>query len=190
MNNQQFAVRQRLHDVYTGELARISERIEVEWLKRAALLAESVSDKGPGQRFAELVRSGSCDSLLVNDAQGHLLYPVLPRPPADASEVEADEWLAARRLEHEQGDATAAAEAYAALFSKARQAEDVNLEARALMAQARCLARVGDRQKAVEILVKTLADAQRPETFPGGATPGVGRRPWGDGHGRSRGYGC
>ncbi|MGD0383372.1 MAG: HAMP domain-containing sensor histidine kinase [Thermoguttaceae bacterium] len=108
--------------------------------------------------FAQCVRSHWADSVICHDAQGRLIYPAPPVAPSDQMDEissSASDWSVARRLEYTANDPAAAAKAYATI---ARETNDVNLAARALQAQARCLVQSGDRQAAVELITGALAD--------------------------------
>ena len=80
-------------------------------------------------------------------------YPTVLRALAGQARKEVE----TGRLEYELSDPGSAAAAYAEI---ARQAADVNLAARALQAQARCLVRAGKREAAIEMLAVALADPQ------------------------------
>jgi len=66
----------------------------------------------------------------------------------------APSWAAAQQLEFEQSDPQKAAGAYAAI---AAGAADVNVQAQALAAQARCLVKAGQKEQALKLLEAELA---------------------------------
>jgi len=70
-----------------------------------------------------------------------------------AEKADEEAWTKANHLEYAQQDPTAAAAAYGTIASKAT---DVASAARALQAQARCLARAGQIDEAIAILLDTL----------------------------------
>lgn len=155
VRNEQLAVRQRLLDVYRDRLQAAQPRIDEWWQARGRLLTR-VSGEGPGETFARLVTSGAADSVIVYGPDGRVAYP--NRPPAGAA-PQADEpsgWIQAEELEFASDRPAEAAAAYARL---AADAPDHNTAARALLAQARCLARSGEARRAVDILTNTLASS-------------------------------
>jgi len=156
MRNQEAAVRQKLEDVYRAQMVRARARLEEYWEAKVGVLAEDASDRTPAETFARLVRDGVCDGAIIYDESGQPAYPS-PILPAPADESATAEWTEAERLEYEEGDNVAAATAYAKI---AGTAETMSIAARALVAQARCLAKAGEKEAAIEILMTDLADAK------------------------------
>jgi len=91
--------------------------------------------------------------VVVYNRAGQLLYPRDVQPAAATQESEATGWAEARSLEFERRDPVAAAAAYAKI---AESGSTPNAAARALQARARCLAKAGRTQAAVEVLTQTL----------------------------------
>jgi len=156
MRNERLAVRQRLTQAYRQHALAAQEALEKHWLDKQRALAKA--DKLPAARiFAELVTSGVADSVVVYDKAGQLEYPLLEAPLAAEPDEPSSPWLAAGELEYQQRLPGKAAEAYATI---PREAKDRNLTARALRAQARCLAQAGRKHEAVVILTGPLASAE------------------------------
>ena len=167
MRNERLAVRQTLTEVYRGQLVSARGELEAYWQEKADRLADAESEveARPTVVFARLVRKGVCHSVIVCDAEGRVRYPGELPPMIDGQAAETTEWAQARRLEHALADPAAAAEAYAAI---AAGEPDKHVAARALQAQARCLANAGRTEAAIDILARTLAedryhDAASPE---------------------------
>ena len=154
MGNERLAVRQKLSDIYQAQLVGLQQELQLYWQARSTEL--DVQDPAlPASRvFAQRVRDGLADSVVVYNATGRPAYPASPRAP----EVDRlpSSWHRAERLER-SGQSAAAAARYAAI---AEGATDRNLAARALQAQARCLVRADRTQAAISVLTDELS---RPE---------------------------
>lgn len=94
LSDTEFAARQQLTDIYHSELTGISLHIDIFWDQKKMAL-DSAAGKSPAATFAAIVQDGSCDSALVFDIAGNLLYPQLET--SDAAGQEYDILLA---LEH------------------------------------------------------------------------------------------
>ena len=70
-------------------------------------------------------------------------------PPSELADAE--------HMEYREGQSLKVVEAYAAI---ARASRDVNIQAQALQAQARCLAAAGQKQKAIDLLTGPLMDTR------------------------------
>ena len=153
MRNERLAVREKLAAAYRGPLAALTRRVDAYWEETHAALAAVEADHGASEIFADLVRAGVADSVVVYDTSGRVRYP--SRAPLHASEPtpESAEWRGARGLEFERAEYVQAAQAYAAIASRT---SSLDLAARALQAQARCLVKAGRRDAALEILTGTL----------------------------------
>ena len=158
MRNEALAVRQRLAKAYGSEAAKAVDRLDRYWAAQAAKLASPAGLPAP-QAFQRLLAAGLADGVVLLDESGAVAYPTpqaAPAPrPASAS------LLAAATLE-EDGQAAQASDAYAAVAARSSQAD---LSAQALLGQARCLAKAGRKDQAIEVLVALtgaveLADAR------------------------------
>lgn len=158
MGNEQLAVRQKLSDVYQAELIGLQQELQQYWQARSAALEapELVGEESSAPSalvFAERVRGGLADSVVVYDPTGRPAYPALALANAPSPETVTADWRRAERLEH-SGQSQLAAKRYAAI---AEATEDRNLAGRALQAQARCLARAGAMPAAISILAEELS---------------------------------
>jgi signal transduction histidine kinase len=153
VRNTHLSMRQQLTDAYTPRLKQAADRLDEHWRRQAEGLVAGTGALTPAEAFARLVRDGVCDSAVIYARNGARLYPP---PPADAPPTppETEAWRAASRLEFGRSDFAAAAEAYAAI---ARSQPGSDLAARALQARARCLARAGDTDAAVAVLLDELS---------------------------------
>ncbi len=155
MRNERLAMRQKLFDVYEGRLLGLQHELQLYWQARTTQLEVPDPQLAGSRTFAERVRGGLAGSVVVYGPDGRPSYPAPPRAPEVASQPSRD-WRRAERLEH-SGQAAAAATSYAEI---AERAADHDLAARALLAQARCLARVEQTETALAILTGELS---RPE---------------------------
>ena len=157
IRNERLAVRQKLTAVYHDQLVALEKRLRGSWEDKQAALESVDSGVPPAQVFAELVRSGVADSVIVYDASGRPEYPATPELQTVDAAADSAEWLEARRLEFEAFDYPAAAASYSKI---AEGTSDANLAARALQARARCLSKAGEKETAVEVLTETLDQAR------------------------------
>jgi signal transduction histidine kinase len=154
IRNERLAAKQRLVEAYRGYLPLLRNRLETYWQQQAAALEAAAGKLPPPAAFAACVRAGLADGVVCYDAAGRPAYPA----PAVAPKVlpaEDDAWENARQLEYAHNEAAAAAAVYAGL---AKSVTDDALAARAIQAQARCLARAGATEEAVRLLAGTLAE--------------------------------
>ena len=153
MRNERFAARQKLADVYRGQLSSSRARLEQDWKETAAELENLARTTPASAAFAKCVQSGRVDSVVIFDEHGRVLYPNTPVPSASASGELELKWADANRLEYLSKDFTAAADRYDALSKKAA---NVNTAARALQAQARCLVQAGQLNAALRLIDEVL----------------------------------
>lgn len=157
MRNEQLAVRDRLTAVYQGQLDTLGTRLDGFWSDKETELAAVSSSNVAEELFAELVRSGVADSVVVYDMEGQVAYPINRSSEATDQAEASSEWLHAWHLEFQQQDYNAAAEAYMIVLG---QNASANTTARALRARARCLVKAGANQAAIEILIDKLGGPQ------------------------------
>jgi signal transduction histidine kinase len=156
MRNERLAVRQKLSDVYQAQLLGLRQELQLYWQTRSTDLDVQDPDL-PGSRvFAERVRGGLADSVVVYDTTGRPTYPASPRVRESDRQLPDGTWRRAERLER-SGQSVAAAARYAEISERAT---DRNLAARALQAQARCLVQAELNQPAISILTDQLSRAE------------------------------
>jgi signal transduction histidine kinase len=156
IENERLAMLKTLEDAYRRDLSDAQSRLEKYWQDRFAAIDGAASGRRqPAEIFVQCVRSHWADSVVCYNGQGRVSYPAAPVSPSDQSAMDSSEWEEARRLENEENNPNAAAKAYAAI---ARGTHDVNLGARSLQAEARCLLQSGDREGAVNLIIGTLSE--------------------------------
>lgn len=153
MQNERFAVQQKLVEAYRGHLSAVQARLGRYWDTHVQGLDELAEGASGSATFAQAIHSGWADGLVCFDNRGQIVYPNAAL--ADKLESPDPAWSKAVQLEHYDRDLLAAADEYATV---ARQATNANLAARALQAQARCLAQSNHKTEAVKILTETMAD--------------------------------
>src|SRR5262245_9064524 len=155
MRNERFAARQKLADVYRSQLSTVRTQLEKHWQETAAELETIAQSHSAPVTFAECVRIGRVDSLIVFDEQGRIVYPNVPsRFEGQAREADP-KWTEACETEYAGKDLVAAARAYEGL---GRTTTNVILAARSFQAMARCLVRAGDSNAAIRVISQTLND--------------------------------
>lgn len=154
-DNERLAFRQKFRAANLGQLDVVREQLAAFWEERMAAAPAVNPDAPAAETFARLVKDGVAESFVVYSSTGVPQYPTLAPTSAEDVEPESPEWRTAEDLEYDKLDFPAAADAYARI---ARQADDVHVAARALRAQARCLARAGEKDTSIELLTGTLSD--------------------------------
>ena len=86
MGNERLAVRQRLENAYASRLESARQAIDGYWRQKTASLGVIDAKKPAGESFAQLVRAGAADSVVLFDAEGTPLYPGLDRFVGDQPE--------------------------------------------------------------------------------------------------------
>jgi signal transduction histidine kinase len=156
MRNEQLAVQQRLTEAYRLQLISAQRRLDEYWQARLDDLRTAETMPSVGEAFAQLVRTGHFAAAIILDAEGHVSYPSAAPwhpPPISANET----WDAAAAAEHEDPSLPRAIELYEEIIGKSSDPQE---RARALVAQARCLTKAGEKAAAVGILTEKLSDAQ------------------------------
>ena len=152
ISNEHLAVRQRLLDIYSGRAETIQSELEAYWAQKTIALQHAAeSNESAANVFARLTKSGLSDSIVIRGATGQGTYPVKPKPEAPA--LPSTQWAIAEQLEHQLNRPIQAALAYKAI---ALWTDDVNVQARTLQAEARCLLKAGKKSAAERILMETL----------------------------------
>jgi two-component system, OmpR family, phosphate regulon sensor histidine kinase PhoR len=152
MNNERLAVKEKLSRAYTLRLGEVETRIDNYWQARSVALEKAQSGENPSLWFKQLGQQGICDSVVIYDASGAILYPTPLKPQ---QEIDNQEWREAWRLEYDAGDCSAAANAYKAIAA----ASDPVIRARGLQAQARCLSQLQQSDEVAQVASKLMSDA-------------------------------
>ena len=152
VENERFAVRQRLVDSYADSLAKLKEYNEDIWLKLTDIPARMLSDSDsiPGY-FNGIVRTRNYgkgdynhgDAVLIYDANGTMLYPILKDYKPDMAEANELLW----QLEFVAEDYAAAARQYG---EAAKETTDATAKLHAQIAVVRNLSKAGDAAGALE----------------------------------------
>jgi signal transduction histidine kinase len=157
MRNERLAARQKLTDAYRGQLGFARERLAAYWGNFGAGL-ERIAREAPSASaaFAKCVESGVVESVVILDGQERVLYPNQPIPVPEHDQPDP-RWIEAGRIENRSKDFASASLQYAAL---AEATTNLNLAARALQGEARCLVRSGRNEAAVRIAIDQLGSAR------------------------------
>lgn len=153
MRNERLAVRQKLMVVYEDQLAGATQQLQTYLDGKKATLASVDAESTAAEIFTDLVRAKVADSVIVYDAAGMILYPTSTKPASGIPTSVSPLWQQARKLEFEKIDYDGANKAYAEI---ARESSDINIAARALQAQVRCLFKSGGQETAIRHLVDEL----------------------------------
>ncbi len=153
MSNERLAIQQKLKDVYRKQLLAISATVDKQWREKLDAL-ETLSGLHPAEAFSQLVRAGVADSALIFDDAGNVSYPLSQQQTELNLQQRSPQWLEADKLEYQLRQPQRAADAYAKI---ANQFSDTTIQAQALQAQARCLIKARQKQKALDIIIGPLA---------------------------------
>src|SRR5262245_37374 len=157
IRNERFAAREKVADAYRGQLSATQKRFEKYWESTLARLERLAGTNSPAAAFPGCVLSGSVDGVVILDEQGRVAYPNTPLGPGtEGPKLEAN-WTAASQFEYLRKDFTEAAKRYDAL---AQEVTNVNVVARALQAEVRCLVKAGRKDAAVHLANEVLGAAR------------------------------
>jgi signal transduction histidine kinase len=156
VHNERLAARQKLLEAYRGQLPLLRDRLDAYWRRQAEALDAAAAGSAAPAAFAACVRGGLAEAVVCYAAAGQLAYPA-PTARPNVTPPDDDAWAEAGREEHAGHDLPSAAAAYGRI---AARAADPSLAARALQAQARCLARAGRTAEAAGVLTETLGQAK------------------------------
>jgi signal transduction histidine kinase len=154
MRNERFAVRQKLIDVYRGQLTASQARLQQYWKKTAAQWEEWTETLPAPAAFAQCVRSGWVDSVVLLGEKEGIRYPNVPVAIKSDFNERDPAWQEASQIEHRHKYQEAAMR-YQAL---GRLATNVTATARALQAEARCLLQAGQTQAVVQLVEERFGD--------------------------------
>jgi signal transduction histidine kinase len=160
MQNERLAVRQRLADAYQPQLQLAAARVNDFWKNKLSALSRADGRTNGASAFADLVKNGAADSVLLYDQQGNLIYPDLSHGLTLGPAPMGSEWLRARQLEFESNRPQVAADIYSQIVRKATDSTEV---AQAMQSQARCIYKAGSPQAALQALT-SLFNAPRYRT--------------------------
>jgi signal transduction histidine kinase len=154
MRNEQLAVQAQLTNVYTNQMAAVQRRVTRFWQERWAAIAR-VSTGPPAAAFATIVRSNLADAVVICDEKGRPAYPGSLFVAASDVAPDSESWVQARILEFQTQDFRTAANRYREI---ARQPLSAGIRASAILAQANCLAKAGERENAIATLLELTTD--------------------------------
>ena len=152
MRNERLAIRQQLEDVYRGQLLGAQHELDQHWTELLREAEDLSKDAAPSKAFESIVTRRLADSAIVYDLQGAIAYPTAISVGMDVELPES--WRKAAELEFIDANYLLAAQVYAAL---AREANDINIAARALQAQVRSLVRAGRSDAAITLITDEFA---------------------------------
>lgn len=139
------AARREISEAYQGQLRLLRDRLDAKWKERATDLARAGS-------FHRVVEEALADSAIFLQAGGGVVYP-LGMPFQNPAAPDPPDFSRALRLENEPGW-NAAVSLYAQV---AQTASDPSIAARAVQAQVRGLIRLGERDRAIDLIERFFA---------------------------------
>lgn len=148
MNNQRDAARQKLTEAYRGQLALVRDGLDTWWEKRAGELERKAETGTAAVVFDSSVREKLADSVILLNRDGSVGYPSSASAAA-AHDENSEGWVQARALENVAGGLAKAADAYARIAAKEK---DASAAARAVQAEIRCLVQSGEDDLALRVI--------------------------------------
>lgn len=159
IDNERIAVRQRLIGAYQAQLIGVKAQLAARLQQSAAELDRRFAGRSCAQVFATIVRAGEAEGVICDDAIAP--YPGPSRKSAIPTARPTKGWDVASGFER-RGEFEAAERRFRRI---ADETADVQLAARALQAQARCLSKLARREDAIRTLSARLAEPRyRPAT--------------------------
>jgi len=163
VKNERLAVRQRLVNSYADSLAKLKEYNEDIWLKLTDIPAKILSSGAPGflQGIIRTQNYGKGDydhgdAVLIYDANGAMLYPLMEDYQPDAADTNEFLW----QLEFVDEDYAAAAREYQ---KTADQSADETAKLCAQIAAVRNIKKAGDVAAALKECDRIITAAVQPE---------------------------
>ena len=164
VGNERLAVRQKLTEIYSGELRQISRAVQDHLNEKVKLLTAAETPGPAGKAFGELVTSGYCDSVVIRDEQGRVRYPNIAvgqvKHPWNESLLAGE----AQRAEFELEDLDTAARLYGRIASTSPEPSVI---CNAIVGRIRCLAKLGRAEQARTELLSLIDD----DSFTGAVDP-------------------
>jgi signal transduction histidine kinase len=155
VQNERLAVRQKVADVYRGQISKAAEALDGMWRFLAQAFNDGYSYEASPVFFSKMVTDlasypFSLDSVVCFDLAGKAQYPSAATPPR--ADPFAHAWEDAQSLE--AGDPAAAAAAFGHLGDTTT---NLTLAAQAYRGKARCLMEALQTNAALEVLTNVLA---------------------------------
>ncbi len=83
MENERLVVRQKLSEVYQGDLELIRQHLQEYWNAKQTELDSLSTDQPPAVLFREIITRNLCDTALIDNATGEVVYPMAATRRAD-----------------------------------------------------------------------------------------------------------
>ena len=156
MRNERLAARQRLADAYRVQLSGSQARLQQHWRETAAALEKLAAPTSAPAAFAACAQAGVVDGVVIFDEMGRVAYPNAPAAATDSLGELESKWQEASRLEQLRNWLEASKQ----FDALAQETTNANIAARALQAQARCLAQAGHHDALVELVKDAFSSEQ------------------------------
>ena len=148
VKNVQLAARQKLITLYEEKLDKASQEKNQSWSQQFEQLDKRVDRNLPSELFDDLFKA-QYHSVIVYDEDGRRIYPLISADvsvPVDPAEEFRNAW----RLEFAEQKLAEAIE----LYEEETQSNNTYISLSALIGKARCLAKLGNSDQAVEVYKK------------------------------------
>ncbi len=152
VRNERLAVRQKLTNTYRANLTEAEKAIHEYWDAKKAITEMTADDAMQNTAvFERLVLADLCDSVIILDDQGRSAYPALVR----LADVSTDStWQNAHSMEFHYSNPEGAIDTYKAIANS--EVDNAYVQNRAMLGVARCMAKLGRTDEAIDQLVLQL----------------------------------
>lgn len=170
MRNERLAVRQKLINVYTGQLDTFTQRLNETVWKPYGSQVEHIASKGsPPELVSSIAGAAQTgwtfgDGIVVYDSTGKAVYPIAAEPAEEPVEM-LEGFDAAQNLEWVERNATEALKVYSEVADKT---QDDYTWRQAMLGMVRCYRTLGDGTGAESLCRAVAFDPQRQPTSPAG----------------------
>lgn len=146
VENERFAVRQRLEVIHAAQLTKAKEKL-TQYLEQPSYPTIQ-SPSNSRQYFVDWLDASHADSLVLLDSEGSVRFPQTPRPT-----INTTYWAEGERLEFQQRSFQKAAHFYRKIFTKT---DEPSVKAQALQRILRCLVKGKSTPPAIEKVYREL----------------------------------
>ncbi len=161
VKNERLVVRQKMMDVYEGQMELLNRQMDDRWADRTRYLDTIArSNLTPARTFATVIETSGglvCSGIVICDANGGLLYPIVDQDSGYSGQF-PEEITGAWNAEFVENEPLKAAQVYAQVAEMHPNSYTGRL---ALMGKMRCLNKAGEIENAIRQCQKLAYEENR-----------------------------
>ena len=158
MENDKYAVQKKLEEAYEDHLINARKKLDEYSRKEYFWCVPTDPEMSAGEVFAFLVEKKYCESAIIYDASGQIVYPVTAQPvPMEIAFSIL--WKRANELEFIEKSYEDAISLYERI---SLESENINIIAQSLLAKGRCYVKLDQKEDAAKVFVNEL---NKPEYY-------------------------